>query len=278
MSSKVSDRYDKFLSNYDFFSNSIQFRIQSSKALEKFKNVQSFQLNQIVNGRFFFAQDRREILLLKYDLWSRWLYEVENLCIELSEDYSRDVVTSQDLEGVVELAVKTSEKYKSIILEEHYERFDTEFSSIWLEVHEDVFDYMLNTIRAYEGYSFIRLFTSVVDLVVDIMQHTLIELCEVDSLFCKLSTECQTCKHLPVCPNEKFIKSKDQTPFVILNKFAEKVHGTCIVCDRIQIYKKYFDFSKIFIKNYTDEQIPEDLIERIEEMGLEIDYKKCIIA
>ena len=164
---QTTERYKQFLTNYNFFSNCVQFRIHSSNALEKWKNVQSFQLDQIVNGKFYFAQDRREILLLQYDLWSRWLYEIENLCIELSGNHLDFYTKSSDIAQIVELALKTSDVAGKIMTEHHNDRFDNEFVLIWNKVHNVVNEYMLANFNLFEGMTYDTLFTSIADVLVE---------------------------------------------------------------------------------------------------------------
>ena len=177
---KQEQRYTEYLSSYHFFPNSIEFRIISSKAIEKFKNVQSFQLNQLVNGNFFFQQDRREILLLKYDMWSRWLVEVENLFIELHE--SSDTVRQKDIDTVVALAEKTAEKYESIIRSENAKHFHDQFADIWISVHSAAFKFLVEEIRSSYG-TYEVVFTKIVDLICEALQYTLTEIHELNEMF-----------------------------------------------------------------------------------------------
>lgn len=277
--SLADKRYKQFLSTYDFFSNNINFRIHSSKALEKWKNVQSFQLNQLINGKFYFPVDRREVLLLKYDLWSRWLYEIENLCIELSGDHLEHKITIKDLEYIKYLAQKTTNKSISIMKNEFPERFDGEFIKIWLEVHEDVNNYLIDSLDTFKDLSYDLFFTRVVDLLVEVMQYTLTEIHEIDMLFCRTKVLCTECKESFVCPQAKRDVAKEDIPYVIVTPLSFKIHkfyGKSYTTKRLMIYRKYFSIDKIYIKNYTNDLIHEDTLKGIEELGVEIDYKKCI--
>jgi len=274
-----TERYNEFLATYNFFSNSITFRIHSSRALEKWKNVQAFQLNQLLNGKFFFPQDRREILLLKYDMWSRWLYEVENFCIECSGNRLDSRTSPEDIVLLKKLAEKTMDKYKSLMLDEYAIKFEPKFAEIWLEIHDHVFKYFMTKIDAFTGLSFDMLFTSVVDVLIQTMQYTLIEIHELDVIFCKYQIKCAECNSKNECPKHRCDLATDEVPFVVVTEFAEELFkstGTCLVCERLKIYKKYFDISDIYIKNYTDDFICQSLIERIEDIGYKIDFKRSL--
>lgn len=277
---QTSKRYQKFLDSYEFYANSVNFRIHSSKALEKFKNVQSFQLNQLANGKYHFAQDRREVLLLKYDMWSRWLYEIENLMIELSGNHLEHIINSKDIDMIIMLALKTSKSYKTVIHDKHTAFFDTKFVNIWEEMHELAFEHMLESIKLLNGLSFDIVFTRIVDILVEVMQYTLTEIYELDSVFCKLVIKCDNCPEEAVCPKNKREDSEENTIFVIVGSLAYKclsTTGKCIISERIKIYKKYFDFNEIYFKNYTDEPLHQHLIELIEDSDININFKKSIV-
>lgn len=248
-------RYSEYLSSYHFFPNSIEFRIVSSKAMEKFKNVQSFQLNQLVNGNFYFQQDRREILLLKYDMWSRWLVEIENLFIELHE--TSDAVRQKDIDVVIALAEKTAEKYEAIIRYENDKHFHDEFANIWINVHSAAFKFLVEQIRALHG-SYEHVFTNIVDLICEALQYTLAEIHEL---------------------NEIFKNPKAEEIFLVTTSFCKRYYKTtktCLIAYRAREYKKYFPFTNVWFKNYTDDKLPVSLIDGIEEIGLNVDLKRCI--
>ncbi len=248
-------RYSEYLSSYHFYPNSIEFRIVSSKAIEKFKNIQSFQLNQLVNGNFYFQQDRREILLLKYDMWSRWLTEIENFFIELHEH--SDVVRQKDIDIVLALAEKTAEKYESIIKQDHPRHFHDKFSEIWIETHSIAFKYIIDEIRRMHG-SYETVFTQIVDLICEALQYTLTEIHEL---------------------NEMFKNPEADEIFLVATPFCRKYYKTtqsCLIANRTKVYQKYFKFTKVWFKNYTDDKLPEGLVSSIEELGIEVNFKRCI--
>ena len=253
-------RYQNFLNNYEFFPNSIGFRIHSCKAIEHWKNVQSFQLNQILNGRFYFSQDRREILLLKYDMWSRWLYEVENLCIELSGDHTSELISEGDLESFISLSNKTAKKYTDIMLNEYKEHFDLKFVEIWLKTHEYAYEYLKSGIRKCIGLDYINAFTKITNYLIEVMQYTLTEIHELNNIFHAIKTNDDL--FLVVTPLA--LKCKKETDLCLLEK-------------RFCIYKENFDIKEIYLKNYTDELIPQEIIDRLELHGVTINFRKSII-
>lgn len=274
--SVFEDRIDQFLSNYDFHSNCIDFRIRSSKALEKWKNVQAFQLNQLSNGKFYFAPDRREILLLKYDIWSRWLYEVENLCLELAGDNKKNLSTEKDIGLIIDLCEKAADTYKDIMSNANSQYFDQTFLKLWIAQHEYAYQYLITVFKKLIGLPFVDVFAAIVDYLTIIMQYTLIEIHELDSLFIQFDESCNDCVKA-VLAGKKV--DKPQLPFISIDNTTLIVFeetGICLAAMRLKTYLDYFNFNKIYIKNYTDEQIPSDLLVRIESTGVEIDFKKSL--
>jgi len=271
-------RYDNFLKGYKFYANSIEFRISSSKSLEKWKNVQSFQLNQLINGKFFFQQDRREILLLKYDITSRLLYEIENYCIEASGQNVQGTASRGDVDFISTLVEKSSARFRSIITDEHKDNFNTEFVHTWLNLHEPVETYKSDRIRSFLGQRYDMIFRSIVDLLTETMQYTLVEIHELDALFCKSKFEYieDNTKVTLDCNNSCF---KTAIPFIIVSDFSNRISAAmqmCLIIQRLEIYLEHFKIETIYIKNYTDDVIDEDLISKIENMGIEIDFRKSI--
>ena len=276
----ASERFDKYLSNYEFHSNSIEFRIYSSGALEKFKNVQSFQLNQLVNGRFYFAQNRRELLLLKYDMWYRWLCEIENLFIEYSTEHKKYQFDQSDRDFVGSLMQKTHETYMQIIVDTHQDFFDARFASIWLELNETVHSYMGNALDKLVGAVYIDTFLSISDTLIKILQNTLIEIHELDSLFCKKNIKCDDCINERECPKKKRHDAEDEIPFLIIGNLTQECFAeidVCLVAERLRIYKKYFEIDEVFLKNYTEFPFSPNVVNQILEQGVEINYKKSIV-
>jgi len=254
----LPNREITFLADYCYFNNNIEFRIVSSKAIEKWKHVQSFQLNQLINGKFKFSQECREILLLKYDLWSRLIAETENLCIEVSNQYK--VVDEEFLKMFFILINKTMNEYKNVMTNTHKEKFNQKCGDIWLKIHKDPEKYLLKIINDMSGYSLINFFVIFVDTITEIMQYTLMEIHELNSFFNYKETSEIT---------------KNSMPFIVITDFSEKVFdslGVNIILNRIKIYKKISNIKEIYLKNYTDKLISSILINEIQNLGIKINF------
>lgn len=292
-------RLDDFLDNYQFYSNSVEFRIKSSKALERFKNVQSFQLNEIKNGRYKFGKSRRELLLLKFDLLTKVLYESENLCIQFYDaQYASNVV----VESVVSLVSKASYLYNKIIKEDHPEAFDPIFSGIWIEMFSINEHLLKKRILSLEGAEFSVFFDNLVDTVSALLQNSTFELFELDVLLMKQRKlyNHPNCKH-PKCDNfdNCGVISHDTDPDIIKNNMEITRGSRQLDCDdtkclmlvmsnyinsdtensrfylksKMDIFLKYFEIECIYFKNLSDGPIKASVINEIEKYGIHIDYK-----
>lgn len=253
------DRVKNYLSNYKFQSNNIEFRIVSSKAMEKFKNVQSFQLGQLINGKFFFAQQRRELLLLEYDIVTKWLTEIESSIIAQSK---------VDINMVVGLAFKSHKKIQETV-ELYPDKFDTEFTKIYSEMHDYVFNKLLYLIDRLDTSSTYKFYTSLVDLVIASMDHTLIEIHELNNIL-------EVDNNLQRANNGKFILETPPKIYITnisIESFVK--HDFSFTKERIAMYKKYFEFDHIIIKNFSNVKIPKEVFENIETIVC-IDYKGSV--
>ena len=254
----TSQRIEEYLSNYKFQSNNIEFRIKSSKAIENFKNVQSFQLGQLVNGRFHFSPERRELLLLEYDICTRWLYEVEHSIIENS------VV---DVDTIVKLALKSHNTINDVI-RRNPTRFDCGFTKIFNEIHFNSFNDFLSELETIPTVNICSFFRDLVDLVILHMNHSLIELHELNRMMCtenvdKLDGNKKPLELIPCI----YITNLTVAYFTKYDELNTKA--------RIDVYKKYFDFEFIRLKNFSDTKIPKKMLEILEQ-NYNIDYRESI--
>lgn len=253
-----SQRIIEYLSNYKFQSNNIEFRIESSKAIESFKNVQSFQLGQLVNGRFHFSQERRELLLLEYDICTRWLYEVEHSIIENS---------TIDLDVIVELAVKSHETINKII-DDNNDKFDRDFTIIFNEIHHYSFNNFIYELKRIPTGKICNFFRDMVNLVILHMNNSLIELHELNRIMNTTKTSTITDEKVDL----------DVIPCIYITNLTVDYFFKYDVLNsksRIDTYYKYFKFNSIRLKNFSDSKIPKPMLETFEN-AYNIDYRESI--
>lgn len=287
-------RYVDFLWNYTYYPNSIGFRIVSSTALEKWKNVQAFQLNQISNGKFSFCRHEKEILLLQYDLWSRWLQEVENLFIEICNERSHRlceitvpgdcddsevcivdlsctydsnhaeiVVTNDDVNAILNLAAKVVDTFNDITQEKYSGRFPRDYMDTRSETHEHVYDLFKYQIRGIVGHNFEAAFIAITDITIKAMQFCLLEMHELNTLF-------------QYVEQGHPVDRRGSLPFVTFTEMdvlSLKLKGQCLTSQRFENYRRRYGISKIYVKNYASTRVPVEVFRKLEDSSAEIEYK-----
>lgn len=262
-------RIDNYLKLYTFQSNNIDFRIVSSKAIEQFKNVQSFQLSQLVNGKFFFSTRRREILLLEYDLYTKWLFEIENLIIESG---------FIDLDIILELAEKTQLIMNTVMINNN-EYFDSKFTNIWKDIHCNILDSMSYMIKEINTSDINLFFTQLVNLVITTMNHTLIEIHELNSIMINNDINDEDYIEDRDCKNEyPIIPKLNIVPTMYITEFSIDVFKHFKISSllkRLMIYKKFFNIDKITLNNFSNRKLDVESLDLIESVVI-VDYKHSI--
>lgn len=272
----LEQRLKDYLDSYKFYPNSVDFRIVSSKAIEQFKNVQAFNLNEIRNGKYKFGRTRREVLLLKLDLLSRAIYEIENLCIQFY--HNDEKVTPKFINYVIKLIEKSRYVYNEIILDKHPEEFDPVFTEIWLKIINKDNDILLSGIRDLEGSNLIDFFVKLVTLLSSLIQNSTILLYELDTMLRKQSHPyCNTTNGVSKIESESYSSEEKQLMLVISNYLnSNVVRSKEHLRSKLEIYQEHFEIEGIYFKNLSDEPINPGIMSYVEEIGIPIDYKRSL--
>jgi len=247
-----ANRVENYLNNYTFYTNSVDFRIVSSKALEKWKNIQAFQLNQLVNGNHYFEKSVREVLLLKYDLWSKFIYEVENFCIEIYKS-KNDPLNSFDVDTIETLLNATIDKRVQIIAD-NQTAFNHEFIEIWEKQHSTQIDFMKERVFELEGIPVKSAFVKLVDIISDMLVHALYEIFEIQTLMCSIKN--------------------DKLPFIIISQNCKRASDVQRIIKRVEIYKESIDFTTVYLKNFSETNISEAIVNGLTDAGIHIDFAR----
>lgn len=273
------NRVDQFLENYDFSPNSIDFRIVSSKALEKFKNVQSFQLNEIRNGRYKFGSSRRELLLLKFDLLTRVLAETEKVCIQ---NYHNNEGTTELIVSYTLEMLRKSRKLYNEIITSHPELFDPVFAGIWTSMLDKKENLLIGGLTSLISKPLEIFFSSLVDIISSFIQNGTFELYELDVKLAKYGHTDKDYKEKIITlqgietTDFNIYEPKDMMLVISNLTNTTNTHILSYVKDKLDIYINKFGISHVYFKNLSDHEISPNVIELVESLGLVIDYKKSI--
>lgn len=289
-------RLENFLRSYEFYPNSVDFRIASSKALERFKNVQAFQLNETKNGRYQFGASKRELLLLKFDLTTRVLAEVENYCIQL---YSpTKTVDDEIIATVISLFKKVDNIFYSVVFNVHKDHFDSAYTAIWYKLQTALYMQVFDTINTWAGIRIIEFFNRLVAMMCTTLQCTTLDTYELDIHMAKLG-HVHLSDHGPdVIANPKIIdKARDEklkfaycgadddeyciTDFmIVLTDMTNSTVGCSrqILKTRLEIYLEAFEITGIYFKNLSDSPVDKAVLELVESFGVPINYRSSLIS
>ena len=232
-----------------FMPNNIELREISSMCLSQYKSAQAKALGELQKkSAHTFSKTAKEVLLLKYDIWFRWLLEAE-------------VLLRMDVKNVAEVLVHVSDRLEgeyTAVLTQHDEVFNQKFVSIWLETHSYVYNYLRKKITLLSQENLSKFMIGVTEVLINVMDNTLSELHEIDNLF---------------NGGEIFVSFDD-----ICYDYSKICTTTnpCLLVARLHTYKKYFDFDEnnILVKDYSqEEKILKSGGKRLKEKFLVANYK-----
>jgi len=229
-----------------FKPNNIGFRVVSSKCIEVYKNAQGFALSEVSRRSIHtFSKTSREILLLEYDVWFRWLIEVEALLKNDGE------VKESTKKAIVELSdVYTNSMERTIST--HPEVFDSNYVNVWRESYKLVHNYMKKEILLSTASDISGLMSYVTAVILAVLNTTLHELYEIDTLV--YTQDLMFISICDICVSYKTLNRGDN----------------CLLLERLEVYRKTRNFGdSIIVKNYLD-TYPADKIKRLTDAGYSI--------
>lgn len=239
--------------------NNISFRIESSALMAKFKNHEYFILTEILNGKYEFSRTSKEIILLKFRLWTSWLDEIEN-AISFSE---KETMTKEDVQNILYTALSIDRKYTSSLMS-NSEVFDPVKTQCWLSVHKKTgFKYLVDSINSIHESTKIEAFTIIVDGLIEAMLMAMYELWEIKM----------------VTSPEK----KNKLAYTNINK-QSYINGdsNCYLFERAKVYNEVYGATEFILENYTSGlDFPgHKMVNLFESAGLTInipDYGACLL-
>ena len=220
-----------------YIRNNVEYRVVSSQVHSVFKMEQSKILSELVinKAQHRFSTTAKEIMLLKYNVWSDFLLDLEQFLIT---NWGSDTLPD-DIKSMMD----DRDKCYTTTIEDPHNGFDQEFVSIWEEVHGLLFHYLRNSIVHKYG-SKARTFKIIADTISSIMAHTLYEVYEIDVLLYHTGTT---------------------TPSVLLHldHLVTHIHestGVNILLERYKTYSKTLDNPHVTLQVSIDKSTPLPLL------------------
>lgn len=215
-----------------FIGNNIKYRIGTSLALARFKEAQSFLLNQTALNPFHkYSGTAREIILFNYDVSFDFLCELEQYLLVKQEDI--------DITEIIELSQERYDYMFEVLRKEKI--INQEYLTFCERIHEKIFSFFKEKIKEmYETRVGIgSLFGGVVDFYIRVMNQSLYRLEELDMVF-----------------------FTNKPPVFILDSLScEKNVFTCPISERVNFLRKVRPFDEIIIKDYLQ---PDEYTEKKE--------------
>ena len=216
-----------------FVGNNIEYRIGSSAALARFKESQSFLLNQLAMNPFHeFSRTAREILLFKFDVWFDFLCEVEQyILINQGECDFNDIRKMAD----------ARRKYVYKTLREETDSIEQEYLEVYIKSITSIKPYLEGSAKSIfkTDISPSSKFGALVDLAIQTISHILYVVQELDVIF-----------------------FSDRTPILNLDAMSCGLEipfsDEGVICSselRLIEYQKVRPFDELIIKNYLQRDV-----------------------
>lgn len=232
-----------------FTQNNIDFRIVSSNAIASFKASQAFDFNEVVKNKKNFNPAAREVLLLLYDYWFRFLMRTEKLFLFLDENEPPQILIPQ----LIGNAKYLMEEVEDVLLS-HEDLFDNDLVGFVKNYHSFTFKIIQFFITEHleEGKTVYRAYPFLVQLISMYLQLMLFSLYEFDN---------------------NIIQRHE--PFLSYTLVCEKVieAGVCVnpLVERAKFYFDKFKITNFVVKNYVkDSQYLKHCIEECHKNNINI--------
>jgi len=223
--------------------NNINFRIESSKALERFKAQQFFILTEVKDGSYKFSRTSRELAIIFMDTLFAWLIAVENYLIR-----SRGNVFTEKNKSDILDRLEEALAYISMIIKENEEIFDNIESCVILDILSLRHHYVEKFFEKLVGESKIESFVSTVNFLVEAMDNFRFELYEVD-----------------------YLSNGGKKPFICITDFMLDMFNEfsqCIALDRATEYERIFGVDSFVLKNYSSSPTIASQLHCLRENGI----------
>jgi len=238
----------------DFTENNIQFRVISSKLLERYKGAQSFVLSEMIHGKFKFSKTSRELAILIMDTTFAWLIQIENYII-------RDNEKTFNIDAV-NFSIKSFEEMDMYILslvDKHHDIFSENVSIPWRMIHKTQTELAKTVIKSAEGLSDLEAFSTIANVIIEMIDTMKFQLYEIDSM------NNQT-KKPPLCLTDLCILSVSEFDLFPM-------------LERARVYNDVFKVdSGFYFKNYSQESNPFTYIKKLEDAGIKIVNKNSAMV
>lgn len=224
--------------------NNIQFRVVSSLSKSQFLQAQHYYLKLMYDNPDQFNSYIREIVLLNYEVWFKFITRLERFFIFSSNKMDSEYILAEFRTSYIEM--------QDII-----------------RTNPEVFYYNENNIAVFKKTT--DIFFSVFRRLLDSFNNHNIDSIEAyPSIVKMLSLHVQNNIHIVYELDS--IDRKSEAPFLSITDFAIETlqYDICCIFERAKLYKEYFNISEFKIKNYLNTEIPSQCLDNFNDSGIVI--------
>ena len=225
--------------------NNINFRIASSKMMERYKSQQFFILTEMESGSYKFSKTSRELAIIFMDSIFAWIITVENYLIRSHSHIFTHSTRHEIGEKLIDVI-----DYVSSVAEANCDIFDKKEADIILRIIKERRQLADEILAKTVGENISDAFSYIVNMIIESLDNFRFELYEVDYLI-----------------------NSGKKPFLCITDFMIDIHmnfNVCIAHTRASIYKEEFGVEKFNIKNYSSSPSVSSQVLCLREHGVEI--------
>lgn len=234
--------------------NNIEFRIISSGAIAKFKQDQAFDFNEIAHSTMYkFTRESKEILLLNYEMWFKFVSKLEKLFIRYhSQNSEFSVLLREHVNVLIDDCISEIDEVMAC----NPAVFHSDVRHVLSKTNSVFIDFIFHISRQNVGNNIAVAFPLIVRSISDSLHNLLFQLHEIE-----------------------FLRDNSTgIPFISYSNECKRIItalGVFPVLHRAEIYREAFGQSSFNIKNYSDEPIELECINKLTENGISVN---CVEA
>lgn len=231
-----------------YIPNNINFRIVSSNAISKFKQDQAFDFNDLNKHRDILTSAAREVILLEYDHWFKWILRLEKVFLLLGDDENISALGKKS-EALLQAEMDEIHEVMSIYTDffsgdlTNFVNFVHRYSLVSLQIA------VAETLKENDMFS---AFSKIVFYISIYLQQLLLSLREIELLLKYDNRGSGNLYYSGWC------------------KQTCKMSGICPIAERSKYYKDVLNKKTFVLHNMTDEAMDCDCVERIKQHGITI--------
>lgn len=229
-----------------YIPNNINFRIVSSTALAKFKQDQAFDFNEINKHRDEISSAAREVILLEYDHWFKWIIKLEKIFLLLGEDDKSEVLMQK-----TDVLLRSEMDDIAEIMSVYTDFFSPALTAFINYIHR----YSVETLKAacaqtLQQNDMFCAFSKIVFFISLYLQQILLSLQEIEYIQKNIDTRVGQLYYSGWC------------------KESCSIDGLCPMNERALYYKKNFNVTEFEILNISGHDISPTCLNTIKKNGI----------